>query len=94
MLTLLFCVLLLIPPAMGVCQVCFGEATAVGCTGNMDTCPWVTGISDNAKVVTSILAGTVTTSVISIGKLLPQRFRKLFPLFGPALVFVLLEPLS
>ena len=79
MLTFLFCVLLLIPPAMGVCQVCFGEAACVGCTGDMTTCPWVKGISDNAKVVTAILTGTVTTSVISIGKLLPQRFRKLFP---------------
>ena len=64
---------------MSVCQVCFGEAASVGCTGDMSTCPWVTGISENAKVVTAILAGTVTSSVISIGKLLPQRFRKLFP---------------
>ena len=69
MLTFLFCVLLLIPPAMSVCQVCFGEAASVGCTGDMSTCPWVTGISENAKVVTAILAGTVTSSVISIGKL-------------------------
>ena len=79
MLTFFFCVLLLIPPAIGVCQVCFGEAACVGCTGDMASCPWVKGISDNASVVTAIVTGTVTTSVLSIGKLLPQRFRKLFP---------------
>ena len=77
--TFLFGVLLLVPPAMGVCQICFGQGATDGCGGSSNTCPWTTGISDNAAVVTAIVAGVVTKKVISIGKLLPQRFRKLFP---------------
>ena len=79
MLTFLFCVLLLIPPVCGVCQTCFGQGASDGCGGSTSTCPWNTGISDNAAVVAAIVAGTAATKVISIGKLLPQRFRKLFP---------------
>ena len=79
MLSILFSVLLLIPPAMGVCQFCFGEASVLGCTGDMSTCPWKVGISKNAATVSAIVGGTATTAIIAIGKLLPQRFRKLFP---------------
>ena len=77
MLAILFSVLLLIPPAMGVCQFCFGEGD--GCTGDTATCPWKKGISDNATVVSAIIGGIATKAAISIGKLLPHRFRKLFP---------------
>ena len=80
MLTILFSVLLLIPPAIGVCQICFGEATAYGCPGDDNTkCPWVTGISSNATLVAAIAAGTATTATFAISTLLPLRFRRLFP---------------
>ena len=80
MLTLYFCVLLaFFPLAQAVCQFCFGEATTFGCTGDVATCPWNVGVSTNATTTAAIIAGTVTSSVLAISKLLPNRFRKLFP---------------
>lgn len=79
MLTFYFCVLLaFIPLTQAVCQFCFGEATAFGCTGNVATCPWNVGVSNNATTTAAIIAGTATTSVLAVSKLLPNRFRKLF----------------
>merc|ERR1712185_215410 len=72
-----FCVLLL-PSTFAVCQYCFGEAGSFGCTGSANTCPWKTGIAANTQIVTAIVAGTATAA-FSITKLLPFRFRALFP---------------
>ena len=79
MLSILFCVLLLVPTAFSVCQVCFGEATSIGCKGDATNCPWTTGITQNAEVVASIIGGTAASAVITIASLLPSRFRKVFP---------------
>ena len=78
-----FIVLLLIfPVSLAVCQVCFGEATPYGCSGNdMTTCPWNTGVAANATAVAGIVAGSLaaTKMTLTINSLLPDRFRRLFP---------------
>ena len=80
MLSILFCVLFAFIPLVGaVCQFCFGEATPFGCTGDVGTCPWNIGVTENATTTAAIIAGTATTTALAISKLLPIRFRKLFP---------------
>ena len=79
MLSVPFCVLLLVSPVRGVCQVCFGEAYL--CKGAASTCPWQTGVAQNAEVVGHIIAGTADsakTSTLHIASLLPIRMRKVF----------------
>ena len=73
---ILFSVLLLVPSVLATCQHCFGEA--VGCRPGENTCPWITGISDNATAVASIIAGAAaaTTLKVATGTLLPTRFRR------------------
>ena len=75
----LFSVLLLVPSTAAVCQLCFGEATSLGCKGAVDSCPWGVGIKENAALVATIVAGTTASTVFSIASLLPIRFRRLFP---------------
>jgi hypothetical protein len=73
---ILFSVLLLVPSVLATCQHCFGEA--VGCRPGETTCPWVTGISDNATAVATIIAGVAGATTLKVATLLPTRFRRLF----------------
>ena len=73
---ILFSVLLLVPSVLATCQHCFGEA--IGCRPGETTCPWVTGISDNATAVATIIAGVAGATTLKVATLLPTRFRRLF----------------
>ena len=70
--SVLLLILVFLPLCDCVCTQCYGRAE--GCTGNPVTCPWVTGLASNAAVISAAAGG-----VLSIVRLLPGKFVKLFP---------------
>ena len=69
MLWLIF--LILISPAYGVCNICFGDAQ--GCSGAPDDCPWKIAVAAN---VAAIVGGGAT--LIKLDNLLPPRYLRIF----------------
>ena len=71
-----FCVLLLLlislPGSFSVCISCYGLAQ--GCPGDGSPCPWATGVAANIAAITAAVGGA-----LSVSKLLPPKFARLFP---------------
>ena len=71
-----FCVLWLLlislPGSFSVCISCYGLAQ--GCPGDGSPCPWATGVAANIAAITAAVGGA-----LSVSKLLPPKFARLFP---------------